>query len=226
MNYNACTVSSPTEIPDPADSGVPLGASTPPDESSPEVHLSQIDPPHPFRSGWKIWLIAAVVVIGGWAIYWHFVQQPPVAAGTIVSVHYYPIQTEVEEGTTGAGMPGSSQTYNELLILADIQVRDQAKVPLFLNGVAATLTLPGDQPRHNLAAGKSDFARVFEAYPSLNQYYAKPFQQAITLHPGEQTEGLAIFSFPITQQQWDSRQKASVVVSLIHQSNLLLPFPK
>lgn len=190
------------------------------------LQFSQIDPPHPIRSGWKIWLIAAVIVIGGWAIYWYSVQQPPVAAGKVVSVHYYPIHSEVEEGASGGGMAGSSESYNELLILADVQVRNQAKIPLFVNGVQATLTLPGGEPRHNLAAGRDDFARVFEAYPTLSQYYAKPFQQDITLQPGQQTEGLAVFSFPITREQWDSRKESSVVVTLIHHKSLSLPFPE
>lgn len=208
-------MNSPTEFPD----------ASGPDSSEPEIQLSQVDPPHPFRSGWKTWLVAAVVVIAGWAIYWHFVQQPPVAAGEIVSVHYYPIHSEIQEGSAGAGMAGTNEGYNELLILADIQVRNQAKIPLFLNGVEATLTLPGDEPQHNLAAGRDDFARVFEAYPSLSQYYAKPLKQDLTLQPGQQTEGLVIFSFPISQQQWDSRKNASVVVTLLHQNSLSIPFP-
>lgn len=213
-------MSSPTELPDPSESAAPEPA-TP----EPEIQFSQVDPPHPLRSGWKTWLVAAVVVIAGWAIYWHFVQEPPVAAGHLVSVHYYPIHSEIQEGAASGGMAGANEGYNELLILADIQVRNQTKIPLFLNGVEATLALPGGEPQHNLAAGRDDFARVFEAYPSLSQYYAEPIKQDLTLQPGQQTEGLAIFSFPITQQQWDSRKNAAVVVTLLHQHNLSIPFP-
>ena len=43
--------------------------------------------------------------------------------------------------------------------------------------------------------------------------------------PGQSVEGLAIFNFPITKEQWDTLQTAKVVVSFMHQKNLELLLP-
>jgi hypothetical protein len=46
------------------------------------------------------------------------------------------------------------------------------------------------------------------------------------MNPGESAQGLAIFNFPITMDQWNTLQSAKVVVAFMHQKNLELPLPK
>jgi hypothetical protein len=48
----------------------------------------------------------------------------------------------------------------------------------------------------------------------------------LTMAPGDSVQGLTIFNFPITKEQWDTLQSAKVLVSFMHQKNLELLLPK
>jgi hypothetical protein len=71
-----------------------------------------------------------------------------------------------------------------------------------------------------VAASDKDMDRVFQAYPSLSYLRGDPIPRDITLSPGQSAEGLAIFNYPITKEQWDTLQTAKVVVQFMHQKNL------
>jgi hypothetical protein len=193
-----------------------------PDPSEAELHLTQVDPPHPFRSAWKTFAVAAVLVTAAIAIYYYLIQKPPDAAGEILAVNYYPVHTTINGGNGDPGMQGSKEAYDQLIILAKVRVRNQTNIPLFLQDISATVTLPDGSQHVNVGVGARDFDRVFQAFPALAPLKAQPFDRSATLQPGQSTEGLAIFNFPVSRQEWDSRKSGDVVVSFMHQPNLLL----
>jgi hypothetical protein len=196
-----------------------------PNPSEPGLHLSQVDPPHPLRSTLATLAIAAVVLTIAIAIFVHFIKRPPVAAGEVLKVDYYPVHTTSTGEAGAAGMQGTNETYDQLLILAKVRVRDQTNIPLFLEDISATVTMPDGSSQTNVAAGSTDAGRVFEAFPALDSLQSAPFDRDATVQPGQSTEGLAIFTFPLTRQQWDARKTANIVVSLIHQDDLVISFP-
>jgi hypothetical protein len=200
-----------TELPNPSDSG---------------PRLAQVDPPHPFRSSLAPLGIAAVVVTLAIAIFVYIVKKPPVSAGEVLQVNYYPVHTTFSGGAGSVGMQGNNETFDQLLILAKVRVRNQTNIPLFLRDIAATVTMPDGSEQTNVAAGATDAARVFQAFPALASLQSAPFDRDVTVPPGQSTEGLAIFTFPMTKQQWDSRKGANVVVSLINQNDLVISFPR
>jgi hypothetical protein len=85
-------------------------------------------------------------------------------------------------------------------------------------------THDGDQQR-SLAAGKSDFQSAFIAYPQLVSMKQDPLMRDITLQPGQSAEGLMIFHYPMTKDQWDARHSFAAVISFRHQKELSLPWP-
>lgn len=203
------TVSSPDEVP-----GSP----------APEFHLTQVDPADPIKSGWRTFAVAAVVLIAAVVIFYFIVKKPPQMTGQVLQVNYYPVHTTIS-GDGSNGMQGSNENYYQLLIFADVKVQNQTNIPLFLQDISATLTTADGTEHENIAAGTSDFDRVFQAYPAAASYRAQPFDRSATIQPGQSIEGLAIFNFPVSQQQWDARKSGNVVVSFVHQNNLLVSFP-
>lgn len=188
--------------------------------------LAQVDPPHPFRSALKTIVIAAIVVSIALGLYVYLGQKPPVAAGEILTMNLYPVHTLVNSGGGSEGMQGAGEYYDQLLILAKIQVRNQTDIPLFLQDIAATIQLPDGSEQENVTASDKDMDRVFQAYPSLNYLRTDSIRRDITLSPGQAVQGLAVFNFPITKEQWDTLQKAKVVVSFMHQKNLEILLPR
>lgn len=194
--------------------------------AGPGPNLAQVDPPHPFRSALKTIVIAAIVMSIAIGLYVYLGQKPPVAAGEILSMNLYPVHTLINSGGGPEGMQGQGEYYDQLLILSKIRVRNQTNIPLFLQDITSTIKLPDGSEQENVTAGDKDMDRVFQAYPSLAYLRAEPIHRDITLSPGQSVEGLAIFNFPISKDQWNTLQTAKVVISFTHQKNLELLLPR
>jgi hypothetical protein len=197
-----------------------------PSVSGPGPNLAQVDPPHPFRSAIKTLVIATVAVSLAIAAYVYLGQKPPVASGAVLTVNLHPVHTLVNSGGGPDGMQGAGEYYDQLLILAKIKITNQTDIPLFLQDVSSTIKLVDGSEQTNTTASDKDMERVFQAYPALSYLKSDPIRRDITLSPGQSVQGLVIFNYPITQQQWDSLQSAKVVVSFMHQKNLEIPLPK
>jgi hypothetical protein len=197
------------------------------EELGPGPHLAQVDPPHPFRSALKTIVIAAIAVSIAIGLYVWIGQKPPVASGDILTMNLYPVHTLINNGGgSDTGMAGAAEYYDQLLILAKIKVRNQTDIPLFMQDISAAIKLPDGSEQVNVTASDKDMDRVFQAYPTLSYLRAASIPRDTTLSPGQSVQGLAIFNFPITKEQWDSLQTAKVVVSFMHQKNLEIVLPR
>jgi hypothetical protein len=194
----------------------------------PGPNLAQIDPPHPFKSAFKTLVIAAIVVSIALGLYVYLGQKPPVAAGEVLQTTVYPVHTVINNsgGIAQEGMAGSSETYDQVLILTKIKIRNQTDIPLFLLDISSAIKLPDGSEQENVAASNRDMDRVFQAYPSLSYLRADSIPRDMTLTPGQSAEGLAIFNYPLSKDQWGKLQTAKVVVSFMHQKNLELIIPR
>ena len=185
--------------------------------------LAQVDPPHPFKSAIKTVLIAAVVMSIALGLYAYLGQRPPVASGQVLSTTVYPVHSLTNNGgASDTGMAGSTEYSDQVLILCKIRVRNQTDIPLFMQDIGLTIKLPDGTEQVNVSASDKDMDRVFQAYPSLGYLRAAPIQRDVTLNPGQFVEGLAIFNFSITKEQWDTLQTTKIVVQFMHQKNLEL----
>ena len=170
-------------------------------------------------------LAATVVVVLAIGIYVYIDEKPPVAVGQIVKLDITPIHTEMRVGAGAQGIQGGMDTYDQLLVLAQIQVRNQTNIPLFLHDMWSNLITNNGDEQRSLAANKNDFQSVFVAYPQMASLKQEPLQRDITLQPGQSAQGLVIFHYPITKDQWDARHSFEAVVSFAHQKNLVLAWP-
>jgi hypothetical protein len=191
--------------------------------SGPGPNMAQVDPPHPFKSALKTLVIAFIVVSIALALYVYLGQRPPVASGEVLASTVYPVHASINNGAGGNdGMAGSSESIDQVIVLTKIRIKNQTDIPLFMQDIGSAIKLPDGSEQTNVAASDQDMNRVFQAYPSLSYLRADPIHRDITLSPGQAAEGLAIFNYPITKEQWDTLQTAKVVVQFMHQKNLEL----
>ena len=170
-------------------------------------------------------LVATVIVVLAIGAYVYIGQKPPVAAGQIVKLDVVPIHSETNIGTPGQGSGGGTEIYDQLFVLAQVHIRNQTNIPLFVHDMWANLTTANGGEQRSLNASKTDFQQVFLAYPQMLPLKAQPLQRDITLEPGQSVDGLMIFHYPITKDQWEARQSFTAVISFLHQKNLTLPWP-
>jgi hypothetical protein len=171
-------------------------------------------------------LAAAVVVVLVIAAYVYFEEKPPVAVGEVLHLTAYPIHQVSKASmfsTSQVGQPENS--FDEVIVISDVRLHNQSDGPIFLSDMAALLKLPDGEYR-SLAAGTSDFNRVFIAYPVLAPMKQQPLLRDITVPAGATVEGQLVFNYNITEEQWNKRQSLAITLSLTHQKDLVLQAPQ
>lgn len=164
-------------------------------------------------------VILVAAIIGGylWATY-----KPPVHIGQIVSVSTYPIHRELSTGAALGGLEGQKDIYDEEIVIANVQIRSNTQLPLFLHDMWADVTLPDDTIERSTAASTNDYHAVFVAYPTLAPKQTTPVPRDITMTPGQVINGQLVFHYPITAQQWDHRKDFKIYIQFINQKELVL----
>ena len=167
-------------------------------------------------------LAAVVVAVACIGTYVWVNEKPPVHAGQVLSVTAFPIHRELSTGSGLGGVNGGANVYDETIVIANVRIKSQTDMPLFLHDMYGDVTLANGDIQRDLAASGSDFRKVFVAYPSLASQQKQPMPRGITLAPGQQIEGQMVFHYPISKQDWDSRKSFDIDVEFIHQKDLIL----
>jgi len=171
-------------------------------------------------------LVAAVIVTLAIGAYFYFGAIPPAAVGEITHLTAYPIH-RVSNSALAANLSAAKveNTFDEVIVIAEVRLRNQTKGPVFLSDMSALLSLPGEEHR-SLAATATDYDRVFVAYPELAPMKREPLLRDTTIPAGATAEGQLIFNYPIAKDQWDMRRSLDLTISFLHQKDIILPAPQ
>jgi hypothetical protein len=184
------------------------------------------EPRDPGSNALKAVLIALVLVVAAIGAYVYFGEKPPVATGELIHVIAIPIHQQ-SDLPAAAGMPGQTDSFDQVLVMAKVRLHNQAKIPLFLHEMYASLGLPDEEDeRRSIAANKTDFGRAFVAYPQLLPLKGEPILRDITIEPGQTVEGMMLFPFPITGAQYDKKKSLDINVIFMHQKTLTMHVPQ
>ena len=168
-------------------------------------------------------VIAALLIIGAViAAFYYFGTPPPTSMGRVLSIDVYPIHNQSQGNLITQGVRAQNVAFNEVIVLANIELQNKAKVPIHLFDVAGYLYQPGANILRNSAAGEKNFHRVFLAYPDFKSKEGTPLPLDTVLQPGQKVQGQLIFHYPITLKQWKARSRMHLVVEWQHQNNLIL----
>jgi hypothetical protein len=157
-------------------------------------------------------IIIAIYVISG--------QKPPAVTGEVVAVWAYPHHTETS-GIDAAGAPMVKDSFDQVLVFAEVRLHNQSKIPLYLLNVLTNAKLD-DGIHSSYAASQSDYNRVFIAYPGLPVPHGQALPVDLTLDPGQTVDGTFVSSFRLTKQQWDARKNLDFSFSFRYQPKLVL----
>ncbi|SPE17438.1 putative Tat pathway signal sequence domain protein [Candidatus Sulfotelmatomonas gaucii] len=164
-------------------------------------------------------IIATVVVTAAIALYVILGQKPPVATADILSVWAHPQHTETS-GFDANGAPMPTEEVDQVMVFTKVRLHNQSNFPLFLTNVVTNATL-SDGIHSSYAANKTDYDRIFIAYPDL----PVPHDQGLspldtTLQPGQTLEASFVSSFRMTKQEWDGHTKLDYTFTFRYQPNL------
>lgn len=169
-------------------------------------------------------LAAIVIVVAGIAAVAYFGKKPPVIVGQIVKLDAVPMHTETTLGKNAQGAVGGVEKYDQVIILAEVQLQNQSKLPFYLHEIDSRLAGSDGMELRDLAVNQTDFKNVFLAYPQLASLRQVPLLRDATIAPGQSALGMVIFHYDITKEQWDARQGFKVVFSFVHENDLEVPW--
>ncbi len=165
-------------------------------------------------------IIAAVLVSVAIALYFWSGENAPMSSGEVVQVWAHPLHS-VSSGYDANGAPMPKETSDHMLVFAQVKLHNEGKVPLFLHEIRANATLE-DGVHTSYAATKTDYDRVFIAYPELSALHGAALSLDTTIEPGQTQEGNFVASFRITKQEWDARKDLNFSFAFRYQKGLVL----
>jgi hypothetical protein len=184
-----------------------------------ELHLEQVDPPHPLEAVIRpaiIGFVVAALLIG---IYLYANRTVPIFTGSVtkVTAQPLPIQRTNEEGTDL-----QIAVNDQLLVFTQLHIQNLSDKTLTIQEISAILQGNGVPPRRSVAAAKIDFDKVFQMFPQFAGLKADPLLNDTKIAPHQSVDGLVIFDYPITPQQWDLRRGLTVAVDFTNNTQLPL----
>lgn len=165
-------------------------------------------------------IVAAVLVIGGFAAYIFVDKKTAAATGEIEEVWIHPQHTETS-GFDANGAPMPKEVLDQVYVFALIKLHNQGKLPLFLRNAMVNTTM-ADGVHSSYAATAADYDRVFVAYRNMPVPHGPALSLQSTLEPGQTVEGTIVSAFRMSKQEWDAGKNLSFTVGIQYQPNLVL----
>jgi hypothetical protein len=165
-------------------------------------------------------VVSVVVVSIIIALYVMAGQKPPLATGRVVGVWVHPLHTETS-GFDASGAPIPRESFDQVLVFAEVQLHNQSQQPLFLTNILTNATF-GDGVHSSYAAPGPNYEQVFLAYPHIPIPHGNPLPLDATLDPGQTVEGSFLCAFRMTKQQWDTRKNLNFTFHFRYEPDLVL----
>ena len=188
------------------------------------LEMDEIEPTEP----WRPLVVPAIVVVVGlaiaWALFAHFGRPRPDASATLLRQFVYPVLVDSGESPQGPGMPGTLPKQNETVILVQARVTNISKQPLTVFDLVSDVKLGGEAfGSQSSAALPADIDKFMQRFPELASMNMPPLTRHTMIAPGGSAEGLMVFAYPWTKNQWNQHKEAHVIISFARGRSVMLP---
>lgn len=125
-------------------------------------------------------------------------------------------------GTTGKGMHvlggPTSSSEDDLYIIASVQMADKLRLPLFITGATAHVTLEDGSVAESTLLSAADLKRLEVIFPEIAQKAVAPIGDGDEIDPGQTRVGTLVFPFPgRSAAAWRSKKGAILTIDLRNQ---------
>jgi hypothetical protein len=150
--------------------------------------------------------------------YW---QKTPMVTGEIVQVWAHPRHLQTS-GVDANGEPKVQEQFDQVLVFAHVKLRNQSKVPLYLENVLANVKLADGSVLSVSAGSAGQYDEVFLVYPELAPLHASSLSPRATIAPGQSVDGNILWAFNLTKKDWDARKSLDFTCNFHFQDSLML----
>jgi len=184
--------------------------------------MEQMEPTRPWRPLVVPAIIVAVLLAIAWALFAHYGRPKPDASGSVLKEVVYPVQVNAVDTAPDSGMAATAPEQNETIVLVQARVTNISKGPLTIFDMISDIKLDGNN-NQSTAALPEDIDRLFQRFPDLAAARSQPLQRHQVIQPGQSVEGLMVFNYAWSKDQWAKRKDAHLIVSFQNGRPLTLP---
>lgn len=169
--------------------------------------------------------LALLAAAGAWFAKVYLHPEITATAGPLQTFEY------TAKYARGGGMlVGENQTDVVTYVIADIALKDNIEVPLFLKSIDGTLTMEDGTIMTANALEKADLPRLAAMFPDMqpkvDAVAPAPLLRESSIAPGATGHGYVIFAYNVPQAVWDKRKAADVSIAFYHQETVKVKLPK
>lgn len=112
----------------------------------------------------------------------------------------------------------TSTSEDDLYVIAHVTLADKLRLPLFVSGATAHVTLEdGTELESNLLSA-ADLKRLEVIFPDIRQHATDPISDGDEIAPGQTRIGTLVLPFPgRTASDWHAKKSATLTVDLRNQ---------
>ena len=169
-------------------------------------------------------VVAAAVLAIALGIYLASSRKPPTSTGSAVRVVALPMHIE-SKGSISPGQEGTIdqnvEKSDSVLVNIALDVKNAIGKPMYIKGLQAKLVTEKGEFSDD-AAPASDYERIVQAYSQLAMPDVKPFKAESSVAANVDQRGLAIFSFPVSRDDWDKRKSLQATVNFYDHAPLII----
>ncbi len=186
------------------------------------LEMEEMEPSRPWRPLLVPAIIVAVVLGIAWALFAHYGKSKLEASGVVLKEQVYPVQVDAGTSQPEPGMEGTQAEQDEMIVLVQARVTNISKKPLSIFDMVSSINLAGNT-NQSFAALPEDIDRLFQRFPDLAGMKMQPLVRHQVIEPGQSAEGLMVFNYAWSQQQWNQRKDPHVIISFFDGHPLNLP---
>lgn len=180
------------------------------------------------QRGMLVPIIFAVVLLAALGAWFAKVYLHPEVSPTAGKVQTFEYTAKYQRG--GGMLVGEDQSEVVTYVIADIALKDNTEVPLFLKTIDGSLTMEDGTVMTASAIEKADLPRLAAMFPDMKSKVdavaPSPLLRESTIAPGATNHGYVIFAYNVPQAVWDKRQAANVTITFYHQDTIKVALPK
>jgi hypothetical protein len=167
-------------------------------------------------------VIALAVAIVLATTLWLVAHRPPVLEGKVTRLWIHPMHTVLTR-KDASGVVQAPETFNQVLVLAQIHLHNRSKHAVILSHLLTNLKMP-DGEDSGYAATATDYDRIFVAYPELAGLRTRALVPDTVIAPQGSLDGMIVSSFQLSADQWKQQRGMNFEVDLkMHPALILKP---
>ncbi len=180
------------------------------------------------QRGMLVPILVAIVLLAIGGAWFAKVYLHPEVAPTAGKVQTFEYTAKYQRG--GGMLVGQDQQEVVTYVIADIALKDNTEVPLFLKTIDGSLTMEDGTVMTANAIEKADLPRLAAMFPGMkpkvDAVAPTPLLRESTIAPGATGHGYVIFAYNVPQSVWDKRKASDVTITFYHQDTVKVSLPK